>query len=203
MDRTVLQRFPRLIAVLNDHFIYYVGYETPTQQRFWIFATDATGAPQLPAVQQFNVKNFNGLQVDPKANFAYAIFEGVNTDQSYTTPWYVRRYAINPASGKINQPQLVATYALGNGAEGTAFCGLSLLGFKASGTTLYNEVQCSAHGEIATYNERTVNLTNGALGNDVEVYSWQNGNSGGYESVQFVADRLFDFVVPFDYAVGY
>jgi hypothetical protein len=65
-------------------------------------------------------------------------------------------------------------------------------------------VQCSAEGaNDATYNERTVNLTNGALGSDVEVYSWQNGDTGGYESVQFVADRLFDFVVPFDYAQGY
>ncbi|MGA2344367.1 MAG: hypothetical protein ABSF93_00090 [Candidatus Sulfotelmatobacter sp.] len=194
---------PWLIAAPNDHFIYYIGYVSQTQQRLWVFATDSTGSPQLPVVQQFNVKNFNGLQVDPKANFVYAVFEGVNTDDSYNTPWYIRRYLINPASGKLNQPQLEATYALGNGAEGTAFCGLSLLGFKASGTSLYDEVQCSAHGTIASYNERTVNLTSGALGDDVEVYSWQNGNSGGYESVQFAANRLFDFVVPFDYAQGY
>jgi hypothetical protein len=195
---------PGLIAVPNDHFIVYVGYEAPTQQRLWIFATDATGAPQLPPVQEFNVKNFNGLQVDPKANFVYAVFEGAASNGSYTTPWYIRRYLIDPASGKLSQPQLVATYALDNGAEGTTLCYLSLLGFNSGGTSLYDEVQCSAEGaNDGTYNERTVNLTNGVLGSDVEVYSWQNGDSGGYQSVQFVADRLFDFVVPFDYAPGY
>jgi hypothetical protein len=194
---------PWLIAAPNDHFIYYIGYVSQSQQRLWVFATDSTGSPQLPAVQGIDVKNLNGLQVDPKANFVYAAFEGVNTDNSYTTPWYLRRYAVDPASGKLSHAQLEATYALGNGAEGTAFCGLSLLGFKTSGTSLYDEVECSAHGTIATYNERTVNLTNGALGDDVEVYTWQNGNSGGFESIQFVANRLFDFVVPFDYAQGY
>jgi hypothetical protein len=194
---------PWLIAAPNDHFIYYIGYVSQSQQRLWVFATDSTGSPQLPAVQGINVKNLNGLQVDPKANFVYAVFEGVGSNHSYTTPWYIRRYAVDPASGKLSQAQLEATYALDNGADGTTFCGLSLLGFKASGASLYDEVQCSAHGAIATYDERTVNPTNGALGDDVEVYSWQNGNSGGYESVQFVADRLFDFVVPFDYAQGY
>src|ERR1700690_1343697 len=99
---------PWLIAAPNDHFIYYIGYVSQTQQRLWVFATDSTGSPQLPVVQQFNVKNFNGLQVDPKANFVYAVFEGVNTDDSSNTPWYIRRYLINPASGKLNQPQVLA-----------------------------------------------------------------------------------------------
>jgi len=193
---------PSLIAAPNDHFIYYIGYVSQSQQRLWVFATDSTGSPQLPAVQGINVENLNGLQVDPKANFCHAVFQGLGNNYSLTTPWYIRRYVVDPASGKLSQSQLEARYALGNGAEGTAFCGLSLLGFKASGASLYDEVQCSAHGTIATYNERTVSLTTGALGDDVEVYSWSNGNSG-FESVQFVADRLFDFVVPFDYAEGY
>jgi hypothetical protein len=194
---------PWLIAAPNDHFIYYIGYVSQSQQRLWVFATDATGSPQLPAVQELNVKNLNGLLVDPKANFVYAVFEGVNKDQAYTTPWYIRRYAVDAASGKLSQPQVAATYALDNGAEGTTLCGLTLLGFNSSGTSLYDEVPCSAEGASdATYNERTVNLTNGALGDDVEVYSWQNGTEG-FENVQFVANRMFDFVVPFNYAQGY
>jgi hypothetical protein len=194
--------YPWLIAAPNDHFIYYIGYVSQSQQRLWVFATDSTGSPQLPVLQEFNVKNFNGLRVDPKASFAYAVFEGVDDDGSYTTPWYIRRYAIDPASGKLSQPRLEATYSLDNGAEGTTFCWLSLLGFKSSGTSLYDEMQCSAEGaEDATYNERTVNLTNGGLGDDVEVYSWQNGDGGG-ELVQFVAGRLFDFVEPNPYQPG-
>jgi hypothetical protein len=193
---------PVLVAALNDHFIYYIGYETPTQQRLWVFATDATGAPQLPGVQAFNVKGFIGLEVDPKANFVYAVFEGPASNGSFTNPWYIRRYVIDPASGKLSEPQIEATYEIGNG-EGTTYCYLSLLSFNPGGTRLYDEVACDGEdGTDATYNERTVNLTTGALGSDVEVYSWSNGTEG-LESVQFVADRLFDFVVPFDYAQGY
>lgn len=195
--------YPSLIAAPNDHFIFYIGYVSQSQQELWVFATDSTGSPQLPAVQELNVKNLNGLLADPKANFVYAVFEGVNKDQAYTTPWYIRRYAVDAASGKLSQPQVAATYALDNGADGTTLCGLTLLGFNSSGTSLYDEVSCSAEGaNDATYNERTVNLTNGALGDDVEVYSWQNGTEG-FESVQFVGDRMFDFVVPFNYAQGY
>jgi hypothetical protein len=195
---------PVLTAVLNDQFVVYVGYNAQSQQRVWVFATDATGAPQFPVIQEFSVTNFNGLQVDPKANFVYALFEGTPPYGSYTTPWYIRRYLIDPTSGKLSQPQLVATYAVDNGAEGTTFCYLSLLGFNSSGTRLYDELACSGFSaQNATYNERTVNLTTGVLGSDVEVYSWQNGDSGGFESVQFVDNRLFDFVTPFDYAQGY
>ncbi len=195
--------YPQLIAAPNDHFIYFVGYASKTQQRLWVFATDTNGTPQLPVVQEFNVTSFNGLVVNPQSNFVYAVFEGAGSNGSYTTPWFVRSYVMDPASGKLSQSQIAATYALDNGADGTTFCYLSLLGFNSSGTHLYDEVSCSAHGEDGTYNERTVNLATGALGSDVEVYSWQNGNSGGGESVQFVAGQLFDFVTPFDYARGY
>ncbi len=57
-----------------------------------------------------------------------------------------------------------------------------------------------AHSTPPT-NERTVDLTTGALGSDVEVYSWQNGNQGS-EYVQFVAGRMFDFVTPNPYQPG-
>jgi hypothetical protein len=196
--------YPGLISALNGHVLYYVGFDTQNQQQLWVFATDATGSPQLPVLEEFKVTGFIGLQVDPKANFAYAAFLGIPPKSSYNTPWYIRRYAIDPASGKLGQSQLEATYSLNNGAEGTTDCGLLLLGFNPGGTNLYDEVSCSAHdGSDATYNARTVNLATGALGSDVEVYSWQNGNTGGFESVNFVAGRMFDFVVPFDYAQGY
>jgi hypothetical protein len=195
--------YPWLIAAPNDHFIYFVGYASKTQQRLWVFATDTNGAPQLPVVQEVNVTSFNGMQIDPQSNFVYAVSEGAAPYGSYTSPWHVDRYVMDPASGKLSQAQVAATYELDNGAEGTTFCYLSLLGFDSKGTHLYNEVSCSAHGEDGTYNESTVDLTTGALGSDVEVYSWQNGNSGGGEFVQFVGGLLFDFVTPFDYAQGY
>ncbi|MFZ0817633.1 MAG: hypothetical protein WAM78_19065 [Candidatus Sulfotelmatobacter sp.] len=194
--------YPGLISVLNGLFLYYVGLDAQNQQQLWVFATDATGSPQLPVLEEFKVTGFEGLRVDPKAIFAYAAFLGIPPKGSYNTPWYIRRYAIDPASGKLGQSQLEASYSLNNGAEGTTLCGLLLLGFNPNGTSLYDEVQCSAHdGFDATYNERTVNPTSGALGSDVEVYSWQNGDEGN-EYVQFVAGRMFDFVTPNDYQPG-
>lgn len=39
--------YPSLIAAPNDHFIYYIGYVSQSQQRLWVFATDSKGSPSF------------------------------------------------------------------------------------------------------------------------------------------------------------
>ena len=73
---------------------------------------------------------------------------------------------------------------------------LELWASNPAATTLYEEMFCGSHDNSSvTYYERSVNATTGALGPDVSVYSWSNGNLG-YEYVQFVANHMFDFAVP-------
>ncbi len=65
--------YPGLISALNGHVLYYVGFDAQNQQQLWTFATDATGSPQLPVLEEFKVTGFEGLKVDPKGNFAFSI----------------------------------------------------------------------------------------------------------------------------------
>jgi hypothetical protein len=188
----------------NDHFIYYSAYDSGSlsSKHLWIYPTDATGSPQGPPVQELNANNFYVAPAfDPKANFLYqvsAVPAGGGEYENYT----IWRYLLNPATGRINYPVAEAKYKLQSGAGGSEGCAVSIVGFNAAGTKMYDEISCGYHGGAsATFNERTVNLETGALGPDLEVYSWNN-SSGGGENVQFVNNLMFDLVIPNGYQPG-
>ena len=193
--------YPNIVPSPTDHFIYYTAYnDTFKTQHLWVYTTDSTGSPQSPAVQEVNVTGlYVSLSINPKADFFYDVL--ITPDgQSYN--WFtVRRYLIDPRTGKISQPKVVARYKLPSGAEGSEGCGFIIDGFNATATKMYDEVDCSAHdANGATYYERSVDLRTGALGRDVEVYSWSNQN--GAEYVQFIKNLMFDFVIPNDWQQG-
>jgi hypothetical protein len=119
----------------------------------------------------------------------------------YST-YTLKRYTVDSNTGKMTQPHIEAQYQLPNGAGGSEYCGLIVLGFNKSGDTLYDEISCGYHGgSSATYYERSVNLQTGALGPDAQIYSWNNATEGG-ELVQFVGNLMFDFVTPNNYQPG-
>jgi hypothetical protein len=195
--------YPNIVSSPNDHFLYYTAYNSPLQsspQHLWVYATDASGAPQTPAVQEINANGFyGGPSIDPQGNFFYAVHEG-RAGRQYTT-FTIRRYLVDPNTGKISQPQVEAQYELANDPSGED-CGLNLDGFNANGNKLYDQVSCSyPGGDQSLYNERTINPKTGALGPDLEIYNWNNSSQGG-ESVRFVNNRMFDFVVPNGYQQG-
>jgi hypothetical protein len=165
-----------------------------------VYATDGNGVPKMPATEVLNANAVYSLEIDPKANFAYLVY--AYPSGTYNTLYEIERFVVDPGTGKISQPQIEAKYRLSNGAEGTTYCGLSILGFNPAGSKLYDEVACGAHGgNNATYYERTLNLQTGALGPDTQIYSWSNGTEG-YESVSFIANLMFDFVSPNNYQQG-
>jgi hypothetical protein len=119
---------------------------------------------------------------------------------SYQILYVIRRYLVDLNTGKISQPLVEAQYVLSNfDAES---CGLFLNGFNSAGTTMYDGVDCSTHeGPQATYYERTLNPQTGALGPDTQVFAWSLLN-GGSESVSFVKNLMFNFVIPNDFQQG-
>ncbi len=195
--------YPNIVSSSNDRFLYYTAYSSPAQsspQYLWVYATDASGAPQTPAVQKINVTGlYGGPIIDPQANFFYMVHAGRAGRQD--TTFTIRRYLVDSNTGKISQPQVEAQYELANDPSAQD-CGLLLDGFNANGNKLYDQVSCSyPGGDKSLYNQRTINPQTGALGPDVEIYSWNNSSQGG-ESVQFVNNRMFDFVVPNSYQLG-
>lgn len=70
---------------------------------------------------------------------------------------------------------------------------MELFAFNPAATIFYDAVICNNHdSNSGTYYERTLNSQTGALGPDVQIYSW----SSGYEDVHFVHNLMFDFVTP-------
>jgi len=192
--------FVTLIPAAHDHFLYFVAYDANLKEHLWVYKTDATGAPMAPATQEINATGFAGIQTDPHAPYAYAVF--AKPDSSFMDDYYIRRYLINPATGALSQPKAVARYVLSNGAEGTTSCYLELYGFNPSATTLYDAVGCSGHdGGGITYSQRSLNPQDGSLGPDAQIYSWTNGNQG-HENVEFVNNLMFDFVTPNGFQQG-
>jgi len=190
-----------LIPAPHGHFLYLLGYDANSNEYLWVYGTDDNGAPKAPAAQRISIDHFFGFQIDPRARFAYAVF-GYPIGQTYNSAFYIRRYAIDPVTGALSSSEAEAKYVLPNGAEGTTYCYVQLYGFNPGATTLYDAVGCVGHdGETITYNERSVNSQSGALGSDVQIYSWTNGNEG-YENVHFVDNLMFDFVTPNGFQQG-
>lgn len=107
----------------------------------------------------------------------------------------IHRFLINPYKGTISGSAIEGKYTLMN-ISGYS-CSVSLTGFNSNATELYDQVYCETHeGPYANFYERTVNSTTGALGPDVQIYAWGSDGNGSSEAVQFVGNRMFDFVYP-------
>ncbi len=183
----------------NGHFLYFgTSNGTQSSPQLFVYATDSTGVPQSPAVQKLSVNGFGGIQIDPSGHFLY--MANYAPDGSFNTLYIVRRYSVDLNTGKISQPLVEAKYVLPNfDAES---CGLFLNGFNSAGTTMYDGVDCGSHeGPSSTYYERTLNPHTGALGPDTQVFAWSL-LSGGSESISFVKNLVFNFVVPDDWQQG-
>jgi hypothetical protein len=183
--------FQNLIPSPNDHFIYVTAADSTQTTHLYVYATDANGAPQSPPTQKLYAKNLKGLQIDPNANFFYAVY-ATPVDQGNEMAETIHRFLINPNNGAVSGSVIEGKYTLMN-ISGYS-CDLSLTGFNSNATELYDQVYCSTHeGSYANYYERTVNSSTGALGPDVQIYSWA-GDGQSAEGIQFVGNRMFDFV---------
>src|SRR6202140_81775 len=182
-----------LVPSPNDHFIYVGATDSTQTTHLYVYATDANGAPQSPPTQKLYANNLKRLQIDPKANFLYAVY-ATPTDQGNEMVETIHRFLVNPNNGAVSGSAIEGKYTLMN-ISGYS-CNLSLTGFNSNATELYDQVYCQTHeGPYANYYERTVNSTTGALGPDIQIYVW--GSDGqSEEEVQFVGDRMFDFVYP-------
>jgi hypothetical protein len=186
--------YPQIQASPNGKFLYYTTFENYSQQgqKLYVYQTNASGVPNSTPVQTLSVTRLGSLVIDPVSNFIYAEFAGPQGSED--TPYAIERYVMDPATGKISQPVVEAKYSLAS-SEGGLFCSLSVMNVNPAGTELYDGIPCSnPFGEQAAFNERAINTSTGALGPDVQIYSWNNDETGSTQSDYFVRSLLFDFV---------
>jgi hypothetical protein len=186
--------FGSVVPSPNDHFIYVMAADATQTTHLYVYATDAKGAPQSRPTQTIVAKSLKSLQLDRNGKFLYAVY-ATPTASGSPTVYSIRRFVVNPTNGAVSQPLTQAKYTLFSYAGYT--CSVSITGFNSNATELYDNVYCITHeGPYATYYERTVNSTTGALGPDVQIYTWGSDGNGSFEAAQFVGDRMFDFVYP-------
>lgn len=186
--------FPGFIAFSpDDRFLYYSVQPTAQQgTKVYTYATNASGVPQAEPVQQLNANGlFSGPIFDPNAPFAYAVLEG--TQGPLYTAYFLERFAFDAATGVLSQPETLAKYELEGSGEFGQNCGLELMGFNPGASELYDQIYCTSRvGPYAEYNQRAINSQTGALGPDVQIYSWATGTYV-VENLQFVNNLMFDF----------
>jgi len=193
-----------LVPSANDHFVYVTGYDAKLIERLWVYSTDSTGVPQVPAIQEITLPNqsFYAFQIDPNRKLAYAVQATLNKNGE--TIAVIRLFTVDPTTGKLTlSPKAVETYPP-NGAcdPGAMPASLVLDGFNPEGSMLYDNWSCSDHDSVsATYYALPVDQTAGALGPGQQTISWIDGSQGA-DYVNITNRAILYFSIPNSINVG-
>ena len=143
----------------NDHFLYALWPDASYNYSLSVYATDASGVPQTPAVQTLPATGWQ-FMMHPSGKFAYTL-QTSSGDQGYSSTLYL--YHVDQNTGMLTQdPKIQATY----GPD--YFWQESLVGFNKAGTRLYDDWSVSFdHENNYDYSLHPVNTTTGQLSPDV------------------------------------
>lgn len=141
----------------SDQFLYTLWSDNQGQEHLSGYATDASGVPQLPALQTLNVASLSQLNIHPDGRFAYAL-QLDSSNGSYTST--ILLFDIEP-SGILQQPPQV------QGVYGPSLMPTLLFGLSPDGSQLYMVSQGATGPE---YWERAVNGKDGTLAADILLF---------------------------------
>jgi hypothetical protein len=186
---------PNVTPSADDHYIYVIGNNPGSNaEQIFTYSTSANGTPGSNYLQQITLTDYtHNFSIDPNGTLAYAVQSSQNSQGE--TLAGILLFHVNPETGLLGAPEVVATYAA-NGPCGSGMSGsFSLLGFNPSGTKLYDEWLCSGSaGSDATYNTRQVNQQTGTLGPDVSTFYWDLTPEES-ASVNFTPNALTFFLI--------
>jgi hypothetical protein len=189
-----------LVPSANDRFVYVTGYDSTLSENLWVYATDPTGVPLLPAVQtvsltdgSFGTGNF---VINPNGTLAFAVEETLNPEGEMLAR--IIKFTIDPTTGFATKgAKAVANYPPNGPCTPVAEASLGIYGFNPNGGVMYDNWVCNYPfaNDSETYFSRTVNTSTGALGADQQVFDWADGNEG-LDVVSFTPSSLIYFSIP-------
>jgi hypothetical protein len=160
----------------NDHFIYVTGNDSSNVEWLWVYATDSTGTPQLPAVQALNLTDGGfatyDFVINSRGTLVYAA-ESMNSKQGYALA-KISEFTVDPITGMVTKSATAAAEYKQNGpCLLTAEAFFYIYGFNPAGTVLYDYWDCNyPYGNnSANYYRRLANTATGALGPDYLFFS--------------------------------
>jgi hypothetical protein len=154
----------QFVPAPSDNFLYVLWSDSGNQQHLSVFATDASGIPQTPAIQTLDAPSLHQFNIHPSARFAYMMQVNASGTEYTST---VRLFYANSNEGKLREdPQLQGSY--GPYSVWPAF----LYGFSSDGTRIYLSRQ-NSQGPF--YEQRELSTKSGSLGPDVLLYQPPGG----------------------------
>jgi hypothetical protein len=155
----------QFVPAPDDNFLYVLWSDAGNQQHLSVYATDASGIPQTPAVQTLEAPSLSQFNIHRSARFAY-MTQVRNLGAEYTST--LRLFHINPGDGKLlEDPKLQGSYGP------YYILPASLYGFSTDGTEIYLSRE-NSQGPF--YEQRSLNTNNGTVGPDVLLYQPANGS---------------------------
>lgn len=189
----------------NDHFIYVTGSDSSAVEWLWVYATDNTGVPQLPALQALNFTDGSfstyDFVISPTGKIAYAAESMYNSN--YFLVAKVEAFTVDPIAGTVTKLGTAASYKQNGPCLLSAEAFFFIYGFSPSGSLLYDYWDCNYPfaNDSANYYKRGVNSTSRALGPDQQIFSWADGNEG-QDVVNITPTSLVYFSIPNNYTYG-
>jgi len=189
----------------NGHFIYVTGYDSSNVERLWVYSTDSTGVPQLPAVEALNLTDGSATTYDFVINSTGTL--AFAAESAYTAQYYamakISRFKIDPNTGIATKSlKAAATYPKNGPCLLSATAYFHVYGFNPAGTGLFDDWQCwyPFANDSAMYYKRSVDQT-GALGPETQFFSWLDQNEG-QDVVNITPNSLVYFSIPDNTSYG-
>jgi hypothetical protein len=154
----------QFVPAPDDNFLYVLWADAGNQQHLSVYATDASGVPQTPAVQTLDAPSLYQFNIQGSARFAY-MMQVTALGAEYTST--LRLFYVNSVNGKLHEDSKI------QGSYGPYdLWPASLYGFNADGTKIYLSRQTS---QGSFYEQRTLSTKSGNLGPDVILYQPSGG----------------------------
>lgn len=194
-----------ILPSANDHFIYVTGDDSSNVEWLWVYATDSTGVPQLPAVQALNLTDGGFTTYDfvisSDGKLGYAA-ESMYNAQFFTLA-KIAEFTIDPTTGVVTKSAKAATYKQNGPCLLSASAFFYVYGLNPTGNVLYDDWDCDYPfaNLSANYYERPVNPATGALGQEKQIFSWADGNEG-QDVVNITPSSIVYFSIPNNTSYG-
>lgn len=169
-------RLAEIIKVVpspDDHFLYVLGLDDAQNGHIWVYATDPTGAPQVPPIQIVDVRNVFDFQIHPDNKLAYASEIQIN-QQDGTIVARIRLFHVHSRTGLLSKnSKAIVPYSQPNGPCGVGIFSVAwfqLHGFSYDGSKLRDDWFCGGRDSNATlYYARNIDTKSGNLGPEKQI----------------------------------
>jgi hypothetical protein len=158
------------------HYLYVLGFTSPTEEYFWVYAISERGLPAAGPIQKLAVKpSLTQFFFHPKGNFGYALYSWVDNNREFVGD--IVLYTVNPKTGILtNTKRPVAAF------PASYYWQTFIYGLSKDGSKLYT--RASVDFDDANGNDfysYAINPHTGRLGS--RLYFWQD--DAGTEGTAF------------------